>query len=72
MTDLTEVSISVARLEIQVEQLEKDMTEMKADIKAIRKVLDRADGGWKMFLLIGSAGAAIMAMVLKVLGFIKI
>lgn len=71
MSDINEVSISVAKLEVQVEKLEKDMTELKADIKAIRAVLDRADGGWKMFLLIGSIGAGIMAIALKLLGFLK-
>lgn len=68
---MAEIDTAVARLEIQVERLEADMTEMKADIKAMRAVLDRADGGWKMFLLVGSVGAGIATLALKVLGFLK-
>lgn len=67
-----ELDTAVARLEVQVERLEQDMTEMKADIKAMRAVLDRADGGWKMFLIIGSAGAAIATLFLKLFGMLKL
>lgn len=63
---------AVARLEVQVERLEADMSELKNDVKAIRAVLDRADGGWKMFLLIGSAGAALATFFLKIFGFLRL
>ena len=68
---MSEINTAVARLEVQVERLEADMTEMKADIKAMRAVLDRADGGWKMFLLIGGLGAGLATFALKALGFLK-
>lgn len=69
---MSEIDTAVARLEVQVERLEADMTEMKTDIKAMRAVLDRADGGWKMFLMIGGLGAGLTTLVLKAFGVLKI
>lgn len=61
------VEISVARMEVQVERLEKDMLEMKNDVKAIRATLDKASGGWKMLLVVGSLSAAIGSFITKVI-----
>ncbi len=68
MTELNErIEISVARMEVQVERLEKDMAEMKDDVKAIRATLDRASGGWKMLLVVGTISAAIGSFATKVM-----
>lgn len=61
---------AVARLEVQVERLEKDMTEMRDDIRFIRKKLDEAAGGWKVFMLVGGIGAALGGFLIKVLSMI--
>lgn len=68
MTDMNEkIEISVARMEVQVERLERDMSEMKDDVKAIRAVLDKASGGWKMLLVVGGLSAAIGSFITKAL-----
>ena len=68
MTELNErIEISVARMEVQVERLEKDMAEMKDDVKAIRATLDKASGGWKMLLVVGTISAAIGSFATKVM-----
>ncbi len=59
------IEISVARMEVQVERLEADMAEMKGDVKAIRATLDKASGGWKMLLVVGTISAAIGSFVTK-------
>ncbi len=59
------IEISVARMEVQVERLEADMAEMKGDVKAIRATLDKASGGWKMLLDVGTISAAIGSFVTK-------
>lgn len=59
------VDIAVARMEVQVERLEQDMAELKSDIKFIRRKLDEATGGWKVFMIVGSAGAAIGGLIFK-------
>lgn len=54
-------------MEVQVERLEKDVAEVKDDVKAIRATLDKASGGWKVLMMVGGASAAIAAFVTKVL-----
>jgi hypothetical protein len=41
------------------------MSELKQDVKAIRAQLDTAAGGWRAFLMVGSAFAAIGAIAAK-------
>jgi hypothetical protein len=65
MTDSMEVS--VGKMQVQVQRLEEDVSEMKGDIKAIRATLDKASGGWKMLMVIGGLSAAIGSFVTKVL-----
>lgn len=67
---MSNVDIAVARLEVQVERLEKDMTEMRDDIRFIRKKLDEASGGWKVFMLVGGIGAALGGILIKIVSMI--
>lgn len=65
MTSMTDINVAVGKLEVQVERLEKDMAELKSDIKFIRRKLDEAAGGWKVFMIVGSAGAALGGLIFK-------
>ncbi len=67
---MSNVDVAVARLEVQVERLEKDMTEMRDDIRFIRKKLDEAAGGWKVFMLVGGIGAALGGLLIKIVSII--
>lgn len=67
---MSNLDIAVARLEVQVERLEKDMSEMRDDIRFIRKKLDEATGGWKVFMLVGGIGAALGGLIIKALSMI--
>lgn len=67
---MSNLDIAVARLEVQVERLEKDMSEMRDDIRFIRKKLDEAAGGWKVFMLVGGIGAALGGLIIKALSMI--
>jgi hypothetical protein len=69
MSDMHDVSISVAKLEVQVQTLEKDVSEIKSDIKFIRQKLDHAAGGWRVFLMVGTAGAALGGLLFKAIDF---
>lgn len=62
---MSNLDTAVARLEVQVERLEQDMAELKSDIKFIRQKLDHAAGGWKVFMMVGAAGAALGGILLK-------
>lgn len=66
--DMTErIEVSVGKLEVQVDRLELDMTEMKGDVKAIRKTIDAAGGSWKMLLMVAGFAAAVGGFVSKML-----
>lgn len=68
MTAMSEnIEISVAKMEVQVENLEKDMADVKRDVKAIRTTLDKVDGSWKMLLVVGGFSAAVGGFVTKIL-----
>jgi len=62
---MSEIDTAVARLEVQVERLEGDMTELKNDVKAIRQKLDKADGSIMMLMVVGSACATVGAILAK-------
>lgn len=70
MSEITDVSVAVAKLEVQVERLEQDMGELKSDVKFIRRKLDEATGGWRIFLIVGSAGAALGGFLFKALDLV--
>ena len=67
---MSNVDVAVARLEVQVERLEKDMSEMRDDIRFIRKKLDEAAGGWKVFMLVGGIGVAIGGLLIKIISIL--
>ena len=54
-------------MEVQVERLEVDMLELKQDVKAIRAKLDKADGGFMVLVMVGSACATVGAIVASLL-----
>lgn len=59
------IEISVAKLQVQVQRFEEDMSEMKGDVKAIRATLDETKGSWKMLLMVGGFAAAIGGLITK-------
>lgn len=69
---MSSLDTAVARLEVQVEKLEQDMAELKSDIKFIRRKLDEAAGGWKVFMLVGGIGAAIGGILMKLMAFVTV
>ena len=58
----------LGQLEARVDSSEDRMNRMEAKIDTIYKIVTEAQGGWKVMVGIGSAGAAIGAIVAKVLG----
>lgn len=55
----------IGRLEAQVKALQSDMTELRADMKAVREVLARRDGGWKTASGIGAFVGGVLVFVLN-------
>lgn len=50
----------------EIEALKRDLAELRVDVKAIRRMLDEARGGWKTLLLVAGAAGAVGAALAKV------
>jgi hypothetical protein len=46
-----------------MDKMGKDIEEIKDALREICKTLAEAKGGWKMFLAVGGAGAAIASII---------
>jgi hypothetical protein len=53
------------QLEATVAQLEREIHETRKDVRELLTKVNKAEGGWKVFLLIGSACAAVGAVAAK-------
>lgn len=54
--------------------VERDVSEISRDVKAIRETLAQARGGWKTLMLVGGAAGAVGALLGKlstVIPFLK-
>lgn len=67
MTPPFNLESRVAVLESRIDTVETSQDAMAEDVRMIRDVVIGAKGGWKMILLIGSAGAAAGALFMKLL-----
>jgi hypothetical protein len=62
----------LARLEVQMETVEKSVEKIGTNVEAIRDTLSEAKGGWKTLLLVGGAAGALGAFAAKFLPFIPL
>lgn len=60
------------RLETKVEQLVKDMEEMKANVQAMRDLMEQSKGGWKTLVFLGGLASACGAAITWVLTHVKV
>lgn len=60
-----EIQRDLGRLEAKVEGVVTDVSEMRADIKAIRETLAEARGGWRTLAWVSGASASFGALVVK-------
>lgn len=57
------------QLEATVAQLEREIHETRKDVRELLTKVNKAEGGWKVFLLIGSACAAVGAVAAKMVTY---
>lgn len=60
MTESTERQLG--RHDAEIESLQRDMEELKRDVKSILSVLSEAKGGWKTMMLVAGAAGAMGAL----------
>ena len=51
------------KLEAKVEQLTKDMHEMRVTLREVRDMMNEARGGWRVVMLIGGVSGTLGAAV---------
>lgn len=59
------------KLEAKVEQLVKDMEEMKANVQAMRDLMEQGKGGWKTLVWLGGLAAAIGSAITWVMAHVR-
>lgn len=57
------------KLEATVSQLQKEIHETRRDVRELLTKVNRAEGGWKIFLMVGSACAAVGAIAAKIVSY---
>lgn len=55
----------LTRLETQMATVREDMSEIKGDVKAIRRTTDEARGGWKAIALVSGFSATLGGIIVK-------
>lgn len=62
MSDL-QTQRDIGSLSAEVKHLHEELSEVRADVKAIRSVLDQSKGGIKVMLAAASVGGAFTALI---------
>lgn len=47
----------------QIENLEREVNALRADIREIREILDQANGGWRVLMWVAGASSASGAVI---------
>lgn len=65
--DIGKHDAQIDALQSQVDRLHEDLKEVLDELKEIRSTLDNAKGGWRTFMMIGGAGAALGGAIVSVI-----
>ena len=65
-----EISHNVVRHEVELEYIQKELAELRREVKQISLILSRAQGSWKTLVAIGGLASAIAVVVTKALGWL--
>jgi len=65
------VSRELGEHDARLTAVERDVRDIKTDVKAIRSLVEQARGGWKIMMLVGGGGATlggVATLILRKLG----
>jgi len=65
-----ELSHDVVRHQVQIENIQRELQELREDVKQITIILNRAEGSWKTMVMAGGVVAAMGAGVTKLLSML--
>lgn len=72
MTEPNGLQRDIGRLEARVTAVERDLAEIKSDVKAIRSAVDQGRGRWSGFLLVAGLSGAMGAAATKLSAFVPL
>ena len=55
----------------EIEALQRDMADLKNDVKFIRETLAQAKGGWRTLMLVAGVAGSVGALIGKLLPFLR-
>jgi len=64
-----EIHRDIGRHDAEIETLQKEIAELRHEIKQISKILNEARGGWRTMMLLGGAAGAVGAAFAKLAQF---
>lgn len=68
MSDDTQLHRDLGRMEAQIATLNAQMTLMQAQVAAMHDAITSAKGGWRVLVGVGTASAAVSAILTKIIG----
>jgi len=63
--ELAEHGVEIKHIQADVDTLMEDMEQLKQRLDKIEKTLEEIKGGWKVFIMIASAGSFIITYVVN-------
>lgn len=67
---MDELPRTIGTLEAKIERLEKDVAHLVARQEEMLEILHQAKGGWKVFMAVAGASAAVGAVMTKVTSWV--
>lgn len=64
-----ELHREIGRHGAEINALQKDMTEVKQDVKTILEFINQGRGGWKTIMLVAGAAGTVGALAAKIVSF---
>ena len=66
-----EKNVEIAVLEVKVERLEIQVTDIARDVKCLLSVVNQTRGGWKVIMLVAGVAGTVGALIGKIVPFLR-
>ena len=60
---MQDIAHDMGKHEAQIDMLEREVAALRQDVRAIRAILDQANGGWRVIMWVAGASASVGAAV---------
>lgn len=60
----------IGRHDAEIEALQREISELRVEVREISRMLSEARGGWRSLMLVGGAASALGALMAKLISAI--